>query len=414
MNMPGNKDNIFIPLAIAREILLQSAAPTASEEIPLASSLGRITAAEIKAPLPMPNFRKSPFDGYCLNSIDTAGASPEAPCILPVRGVIKAGDPISHLPAAAYKIMTGAEVPAFCDCVAKKEVTDRGHDEVRIFESHQPGQNIISVGEDVSAGDIVIAQGKKLTPGAIAMLSSLGISTVAVCKRPRVALLTTGNEIVEPGSLLTPGMVFNSNRYALMAYLEEAGVQGEYLGNASDGLVETASLLSRAIGTYDLILTTGGVSVGDYDFISAAYEALDIERLFWGVQMKPGTPVMAGRKERTIVLSLPGSPAASLIAFEALGSPLLRKMRGSLPHEKTWHTGRIGEDFHKAIDMPRFLRVRAEREEEGYVLYLSGKQNASVLHSMVDYNALALVEALNKPVRKGDLIRFSFNGEDCL
>lgn len=414
MNTPENKENLFIPLAKAREILYQAAGVTAPEEIALASCLGRITAAEILAPLPMPNFRKSPFDGYCLSSADTAGASPHDPAIIPVAGVIKAGDPISHLQPAAYKIMTGAEVPAFCDCVAKKEVTDKGQESVRIYEAHQPGQNIVSMGEDVRAGDGVISPGKKLTPGAMAMLSSLGISTVSVRRKPRVALMTTGNEIIEPGAPLSPGKVYNSNRYALMAYLQEAGAEGKYLGNASDDLSDTVSLLSEAMGCHDLIITTGGVSVGDYDFIAAAYEALGIERLFWGVQMKPGTPVMAGIKGNTVVLSLPGSPAASLIAYEALGSPLLRKIRGSMPFEKPWLWGRMGEDFHKVIDMPRFLRVRAEREKEGYVLYLSGKQNASVLHSMVGYNALALADSLYKPVQKGDLVRFSFSGEDCL
>lgn len=257
-----------------------------------------------------------------------------------------------------------------------------------------------------------MAKGKKITPGAIAMLSSLGLNTISVYKKPKIALITTGDEVIEPGVPLIPGKVYNSNRYALMAYLKELGVEADYLGNAPDDPDQLSHFISRGLKDYNLVLTTGGVSVGDFDYLGRVYETLGIEKLFWAVQMKPGTPVLAGRFKDTLLISLPGSPAASLIAFEVLVSPVIRKMKGLLHYEKKVHHGIMVDDFNKASDLPRFLRVIVEKDQGEYRVRLSGKQNASVLHSMVEYNALALVKTLNERIKKGDSISFSFNQEE--
>lgn len=402
----------FIPVDAAREILAAHTRQVGTETVSLEDSLGRITARGIRAPLDMPNFRKSPFDGYCLVSGWSRGASRENPVRLEVGGILPAGGPGVEPRPAAYKIMTGAEVPELFDCVIKKEETDQGSQEVALFRELRHEENIIRIGEDVARGRIVLEEGMRITPGAIAMLSSLGVDKVQVYRRPKVALITTGDEIRELGEALSRGAVYNSNRYAITAMLTELGAETRYLGIASDDKEALRYLFRTALGDCDLLLTTGGVSVGDFDYIQEIYDDLGIEKLFWGVRMKPGTPVLAGRVGETLVLSLPGSPAASLITFEVLAAPVVRRMGGQARPEKQEHKGILVEGFAKPSDIPRFLRVRVEGGEQGYRLFLSGKQNAGVLSSMIGYDALALVEKLDAPVGAGEILSFRFSGEE--
>ena len=406
----------FVTITHARELLAAHTRVLETESVSLDDSLGRITAKGISAALDMPNFRKSPFDGYCLQSSMSKGATADNPVILEVGGVLAAGSPpsgeVRNLP---YKIMTGAEVPAGFDAVIKKEDTDCGDARVALYKEAAPGENIIRIGEDVKRGEIVLDPHFRITPGSIAMLSALGVDRVEVYRRPRIGLITTGDEVIDLGAPLLPGKVYNSNKYAIMAYLKELGAEATSYGIAADDKEILKERFQEALRENDLLLTTGGVSVGDFDFIQEIYDELGIEKLFWGVQMKPGTPALAGCLDGRLVISLPGSPAASLISFEVLAAPVIRSLKGCSHPYKQEYVGRLAEDFHKLSDMPRFLRVVAEKGRDGsYELFLSGKQNAGVLSSMVRYNALALVDQLGVPMKKGDLLRFSFNQEEEL
>ena len=402
----------FITIEEARKILFASLNVLDSENINITEALGRIASEDIFTSINMPNFRKSPFDGYTLRSTRIVHASYDYPVELTVDGIIAAGQfPESIKADGVYKIMTGGLVPDGYDCVVKKEDTDKGDEIVTIYKAHLSGENVISIGEDVKLGDKVIEQGTAITPGIVAMLTSIGYEFIQVYKKPSIALLTTGDEIIELGQELGIGQIYNSNRYALEAYLTDLKTKVRYYGIAKDDLEELKAKLHRALLENDLVITTGGVSVGDFDHIGELYELLGIEKLFWGVQMKPGTPLLAGRWQDKLVISLPGSPAASLVAFEIIAAPVIRKLKGQKKYLKTKHTGKMIVDFKRKRDMPRILRVIVEDGEKGYEVRLSGKQNAGVLHSLIDYNALAVIGKSDECLKKGDLVDFYFNYE---
>ena len=402
----------FITIDEAKEELLAPLKYLNIEKISIEDALYRINSEDITANINMPNFRKSPFDGYVLKASDTEGASKDKPITISVKGIIAAGNhPGKILPHGAYKIMTGGIVPDIFDGVIKKEDTDQGEFKVKVFKEIKIGENVIKIGEDIKRGERVLAKGTVLTPGIIAMLSSLGIYEILAYRKPDIALITTGDEVIEVGKQLEIGQVYNSNRYALESFLRQLKVNFTYYGIGKDSIESLKALFLEALAKNDILITTGGVSIGDYDYIIKVYEELGIETLFWGVQMKPGTPVLAGRLGDKIILSLPGSPAASLIAFEILASPMIRKLKGQNNYKKIKHYGKMEDSFKRVRDMTRILRVKVEDSQEGYKVYLSGKQNAGVLHSMIDYNALALVEKSAVLLQKGDMVEFYFNSE---
>lgn len=402
----------FITIDEAKEELLRPLKYLNIEKILMKDALYRINSEDITANISMPNFKKSPFDGYVLMASSTKGASKYNPIAISVEGTIAAGNyPSIILSQGAYKIMTGSIVPDIFNAVIKKEDTDQGEFNVNVFKEVKNGENIIKIGEDVGRGERLLRKGTVITPGIIAMLSSLGIYEISVYKKPDIALITTGDEVIEVGEQLEVGQIYNSNRYALESFLRQLKVNFTYYGICKDSIKRLKALFIEALAKNDVLITTGGVSIGDYDYIVKVYEELGVEILFWGVQMKPGTPVLAGRIKDKIIISLPGSPAASLIAFEILASPMIRKLKGQNKYNKIKHYGKMEDNFKRVRDMTRILRVKVRDSLEGYKIYLSGKQNACILHSMIDYNALAMIEKSDTLLKKGDMVEFYFNSE---
>ncbi len=402
----------FIDVDKAIELILSNCKKMNTEIVKLEDSFNRILASDVYTKLPIPNFRKSPYDGYCLKSELSQGATKEEPVILKINGVIKAGDDISNLIDGVYKIMTGAEVPEFCDLVLKKEDTDYGSLEVAIYKEGKPEENIIKIGEDVGAGIKIVDKGIRINPGLVAMLASIGMSKVEVFEVPKVGVLTSGDEIIELGQDLLPGKIYNSNKYALMAFINDIGINAKDYGVAVDTLEDLKTKIQLSLTENDVIITTGGVSVGDFDFIEEAYNILNIEKLFWSVKMKPGTPILAGKLGDKIIISLPGSPAASLITYEVIAKPILKYIMGLTNFKPKKYMGVMKDNFKKTSNITRFLRVLVKTGHEGYEISLSGKQNAGVLHSMINFNALVEVINPDKPVMIGDKVQFSFINED--
>ncbi len=402
----------FIDIDRAIELIISNSKKMNKEIVKLEDSYNRILASDVYTKLPIPNFRKSPFDGYCLKSCLTYGVTKKNPVSLYVNGIIKAGDDISNLNEGVYKIMTGAEVPLFCDIVIKKEDTDCGDNEVVIYKEGGPGENIIKIGEDVDKGVKIVEKGIKIKPGLVAMLASIGLSEVEVYMIPKVGLMTSGDEIVELGNELTAGKIYNSNKYAIMAFINELGIKAHDCGVGKDTLLDLKNKIHLSLSENDVIITTGGVSVGDFDFIEEVYNSLNIEKLFWSVKMKPGTPVMAGKIGDKIIISLPGSPAASLITYEVIAKPVLKYIMGLSKYKPRKYFGIMKDNFKKTSNITRFLRVIVKTGHEGYEIYLSGKQNAGVLRSMINFNAL--VEVINpvNPVMIGDKVQFFFINEE--
>lgn len=402
----------FIDIDRAIELIISNSKKMNKEIVKLEDSYNRILASDVYTKLPIPNFRKSPFDGYCLKSELSHGATKEKPVNLSVSGIIKAGDDINGLYEGVYKIMTGAEVPEFCDLVIKKEDTDCGDLDVTIYKEGKTGENIIKIGEDVEAGVKIVSKGIKIKPGLVAMLATIGMSEVEVYVIPKVGILTSGDEIIELGKELLPGKIYNSNKYALTAFINELGIKTNDYGVAEDTLEALKSKIRLSLSENDVIITTGGVSVGDFDFVEQAYDILNIEKLFWSVKMKPGTPILAGKWGNKIIISLPGSPAASLITYEVIAKPILKYMMGLSEYRPKKYFGIMKDNFKKTSKITRFLRVIVKTGEDGYEISLSGKQNAGVLRSMINFNALVEVINPDNPVMIGDKVKFSFINED--
>lgn len=392
-----------IPLEEAQTLLLDKVQALNEETVDILESLGRILAQDIYAQNPIPAFERSPLDGYALRAQDIQGASQEQPAILKVIGEVPAGhaSPGTLEPNTAIKIMTGAPIPAGADVVVRKEDTHEENGKVKIYVSLPANSNIICAGEDVQAGEKVLPQGLRLHAGAVGLLAALGVRQVPVFRKPKVALLCTGEELVDVGEPLPLGKIYNSNLYGISSAIKEAGGQPFVLNTVHDAVEAIAEKLQQGLEQADLVLSTGGASVGDYDLIYAAYKRLEASVLFQRVAMKPGTPALAAEKGGKLLIGLSGNPAAAFITFEHLVRPVLLKMGGRNTWQRPRVKGIMAEDFPKRGGPRRFLRSQVHWEEGAFRVYLSGKQNSGVLKSILHCNALVDVPENSPPLKAG-------------
>lgn len=314
----------------ARDRILGAITPIGSERVALSVADGRILAEPVVAGFDIPAHDNSAMDGYAVRAADVADAAPGTPVVLDVVETVPAGHLATRAvePGTSIRIMTGALVPAGADAVVIVEVTESEGDRVRVFRPAAPGASIRRRGEDVRAGTTVLGPGDALGPGETGVLASLGFGYVTVARRPRVAVLSTGDELVDVGQPPEPGRIVNSNAYSLAALAREAGADACVLPIARDTLGTISDALASASDA-DVIVTSGGVSVGDFDFVRAALDALGAETSFWRVAMKPGKPLLVARKGTTIVLGLPGNPVSSFVTGWFFLLPLLRALGGA-------------------------------------------------------------------------------------
>ncbi len=339
----------------ARAALVDAAsALTETETLTLDAALGRVLAEDVISPLDVPGYDNSAMDGYALNSGDTV----ESLFSLPVSQRIPAGHPGGELTAGtAARIFTGAPMPVGADSVVMQEECQVDGDSIRISRKVSPGENVRPRANDIARGDCVLAAGEKLKPQAVGLLASLGIAEVKVVRRLRVALLNTGDEIVEPGRPLQPGQIYNSNRYTLIATLQQVGCDMVDLGQVKDTFEATRSALLQAAQEADLILTSGGVSVGEEDHIKAAVEA-EGEISLWRVRMKPGKPLAFGRVGDTPFIGLPGNPVSAFVTFCLFAMPFVRMMQGRGSDFPVPGTARLMRAIEKPLKRREFIRVR--------------------------------------------------------
>ena len=317
-----------------RAAVLAGLSPLPRVDVPLAQSLGLVLAADVTAPWPLPSFDNSSMDGYAVRAADVAAARPGAPVTLEVIDDVPAGlMPIRPVTAGtATRIMTGAPMPAGADCVVPVERTDGGTDVVAITEGVDPGAYIRRAGDDVQAGDRVLTAGTVITSRQIAVLAAVGCDTVPVHRRPRVAVLATGSELVEPGTPLEPGLIVDSNSFMLIAAIEEAGATAIRVPPVvDDEELFLAAVQSQLVGPEpaDLLITTGGVSMGAYDTVKAVFSQLGTVA-FMKVAMNPGMPQGFGHVGRsaTPIITLPGNPVSSYVSFENFVRPAIRTLQG--------------------------------------------------------------------------------------
>ena len=392
-----------LTLEEAQQALCDNIDCLGTEKLPLAGALGRRLAEEITAPMDQPPFDRSPLDGYALRAADTAGACREHPVSLTVADTLYAGDAprVPVAPGRAVRVMTGAMLPAGCDCVLKQEDTDMGSPAVEIYASLRPGDNYVYRGEDYRAGTCLLPAGSRVDAAAVGVLSSAGITEVPVNRRPRVGVLSTGHEVVEPGVRPLPvGKIYGANLPLLLSRLRELGVENVTGQLAGDDPQAVAEAMARMLETCDLVITTGGVSVGDKDIFHQALPLLGAERVFWKLKLKPGSPAMFSRFRGKPILSLSGNPFAAFTTFELLARPLLAALSGEPELLPRREKAVLDTPFPKGSGIRRFVRGKYEN---GHVSLPEG-HSSGVLRSLVGCSCLVDIPAGSGPLAAGQTV----------
>jgi molybdopterin molybdotransferase len=373
--------------AEARSIILENIAPLGSERVMLSQAVGRLLAEDIIAPWDIPLWDNSAMDGFAVRSVDCSPGT-----ILPVTGFLPAGESGTAPLAAgsAIRIMTGAPIPPGVDAVIPIEETDPADDRVTLIEPVKAGQHIRYRGEDVAGGETVIPAGTLIRPAEISMLASCSRLLVPVHRRPRVAIVSTGDELVEPGDPLAPGQIINSNTLALAAAVQEAGAEPVIVGIARDDLASHREKLLEGLQA-DVLITSAGVSAGDRDRVRDVLGELGVKQLFWKVDIKPGRPTAFGIRDGKPVFSLPGNPVASLVTFELFVRPALLRMMGHRRVIKPTVPALLQDEVKKKPGRLHFIRVQVEKGSDGYLIQSSGDQNTGILKTLVHANGLALL-----------------------
>jgi molybdopterin molybdotransferase len=396
-----------ISMEKALEIFQEYATTVGIEEISIADSFERILAEDIVAGFPLPPFCRSPLDGYALRAADTAGADEANPASLRITQTIYAGEvptePLSSGETAA--VTTGAPLPEGSDTVIKFEDIRREGDTISIRSALRAGENVVPQGEDIAQGEKVLEKGAHITPAAVGLLASLGFVKVSVYKKPRVAVISLGDELLEMGQALRPGKIYNSNLYALAAQIREAGGAAFPLGIIPDEKTAIAGALNNALAEYDMILTTGGASVGGKDLIKEAIALSGATTLFWKVGMKPGTPAVCGEKDRKLIVGLSGNPSAAMITFLMLVRPLLRAMAGKRSGNLPEVSAVMEQPFTKKSSQRRLLRAVVAWKDGAYHAIPAGIQSPGALKSMVICNALIDIPAEHGPLHTGEEVK---------
>lgn len=396
----------FIALEEALEILNKNTKALKSEVVSIKDSLKRVLYGDVKSKINNPPFNKSVFDGYAFKSEDSKGTSKENPIELKIVDEIFAGDFSEReiKSGEAVRIMTGAPIPLGADCVLKQEETERHGDLVKIFKEMKENQNISFMGEDIKIGETLIKKGKRLDYADLGIMASSGISQVTVYKKPKVSIISTGDEVCDINSTLKPGKIYDSNLYSLSARIEELGYHVLSMEHVGDNILKIREAIEKAFEKSDIVFTTGGASVGEKDLMQKVAESIGFEKLFWKIKIKPGSAVVCSKREEKILISLSGNPNAALTTFEVLGKPILKKLEGeeegiNIKREK----GILMDSFNKKSPQRRFLRGNVIYDEKGAKVYITQiKSGNGILSSLLNANCLIEIEKGNEGLNKGE------------
>jgi molybdopterin molybdotransferase len=401
----GNPEKpLLLTVAQARDRILSRIAVLDAQETSLMEARGRVLSEDVRSDRDVPPFTNSAMDGYAVLAADTRAASAAHPVQLEVVGEIRAGvpPPRSVRPSTTLRIMTGAVMPEGADAVVRVEDTLERDGRVEIRVAVEPDTSVRHAGSDIRRGDTIARRGQIVTPGLIGVLASTGRTTIRAIRRPRVTVLTTGDELRDAGESLGPGQITNTNRYALRAAIEEAGAEVVDAGVARDVREELIERLHAAALT-DLTVSTGGVSMGAYDLVRALLEergAVD----FWQVALRPGKPLMVGTVEGKPLIGLPGNPVSSLVGVELFVRPAVLKMQGRADLERPRLTAVTDEALHNPPHLEQYFRGIARRDGDQVRVRLTGDQGSHVLRSMADANCLIIVPLGVSDVAAGEAV----------
>jgi len=378
---------------------------TDKEQLHLRAALNRVLAETVISPVDVPPFTNSAMDGYAIRYADCAD---QEHCTLTLAGESFAGRPFDGEVGSGQcvRIMTGAVMPAGADTVLMQEVVERDGEQVRFNGTKvRAGQHVRHAGEDTRAGQQVLEPGKILGAAELGLLASVGVGEVRVRRRLRVAYFSTGDELTSVGTPLQPGQIYDSNRYALHGMLHNAGVDCYDLGVIADQRDAVRDAFRQAGAIADLVLTSGGVSVGEADFVTETLEELG-EINFWRMAMKPGKPLAFGSLGDAVFFGLPGNPVSAMVTFYQFVLPAIRKMRGELPRAPLIFEARCANPLKKAPGRTEFQRGILEREADGsWKVSTTGLQGSHVLSSMSRANCFILLDAESTGADQGDSVR---------
>ena len=392
---------------LAVDTMLSCALPVGTERVPLPQCGGRILAQKLTARENIPAFDRSPYDGYALRAADTQTASIDNPVVLRILEEIPAGAvPTKRVvEQTASKVFTGTPIPDGADAVVMYEKTQYTDHYVTLFSCVRPGENIVRTGEDVQKGAVLAGCGDRIDPGLAGVLAAQGEAAPCVYRIPRIAVLSTGSELVEaevqPGS----GKIRNSNRYMLETALRQIGCEPEYFGIAGDSAAEISACLNKALSACDGVVITGGVSAGDYDLTPRAMEESGVKMLFRGVDMKPGMACAYGVWNGKPICALSGNPASALTNFHVIATPVLKRLAGCgvyLPQEISVV---LPSGFEKKSPRTRFLRGRLRLRDGAAYMDVPADQGNVVLSSSVGCDMMAVIPAGSGPVSKGTVLK---------
>lgn len=391
----------MISVEAAVALVLKQIRTQAIEEVPLLAARGRVLARDMRAGRQVPPFANSAMDGFAVRWRDVASA----PVTLRIIETIAAGY-VAKQPVAAgtaMRIMTGAPVPRGCDAIVRVEDAECSGDHVHIKRTDGPQSHIRKAGEDIRKGQLILDKGKPLSAADLGLLASVGQARIAVFKRPTVAIISTGDELVNVEAPPVPGKIVNSNSYTLAAAVEAAGALPQPLGIARDNRRALAAALKKAL-RYDVVLTSGGVSVGDYDFVKEVLGAAGMRMNFWRVAQRPGHPMAFGWIGKKPVFGLPGNPVSSLVSFLLYARPALLKMMG---HGKVFlpvASGVLEHDIEKTHRLKEFVRCRIRRDRGELFVASTGTQSSGVLRSLSLAQGLMVLQENDGSLQKGTTV----------
>ena len=379
--------------------------PLGSEKVSLLEALGRAMAEDIYAPRDLPPYDNSGMDGYAVKYEDIQSASPNHPIKLEVIEDLPAGFISSKMigKGQAIRIMTGAPIPKGADTVIPIEDTQKENREVLILKPAPVGMYIRRAGEDVKKGDRAISVGDLIRPAEVGMLASVKRSSISVYQRPLVAILCTGEELVDVDEGMDEVKIISSNSYTLAAQVKECGAIPIQLGIAKDQKEEIQEKLQQGIRA-DVLISSAGISVGDYDFVKDALNDLGMKMIFWKVAMKPGKPIAFWTRDGKPVFSLPGNPVSSMVSFEQFVRPSLLKMMGHRQLFRPIIEAILKEDIRKEPGRRHFIRAFVSSEKEHYVVTTTGDQSSGILKSMVGANGLIVIPEDRGAVKVGEKV----------
>jgi molybdopterin molybdotransferase len=392
----------YLSVTNAQKSILESVTKLGIETVRLEQSSGRVLAEEVYANRDLPPYDVSAMDGFAVRCADLA----KIPAMLVIIEDIKAGDmPAKSIQAGqCARIMTGAPVPQGADAVIRVEDTQAlSENKVQIDVAVKPGNDIRPKGEGMRDGEMVLAAGTEITPGVTGVLATVKCAQVPVYRRPRVAILSTGNELEDIDDPVDPDKIPNSNSYALMAQVQALGIEPDLLGIARDDPAELEEYLQRGL-RFDVLLVSGGTSVGVHDYVRPLLESLGVQMKFWRVAMKPGHPVAFGTAGKCIVFGLPGNPVSSMVCFEEFVAPALRRMTGHACLHCRTIAARLTHDLKHQPGRTEFVRVTLAKEKDGYAATSTGAQGSGMLLSMARADGLMVVPAGSNGLAAGEQV----------